>query len=128
MLRRDLRDISRVWVLDPDGHVYLPVPYRTLSRPPISVWEQRAAIARLREGGRAQVDESALFTMVEQMRQITENAAAKTRRARREVERRSATPATRRIPPAPLPPAAPAALHPRLQVRPACPPASSQAA
>ncbi|MGW5685241.1 transposase [Nonomuraea sp. NPDC003754] len=103
VLRRDPRDISRIWVLDPDGHAYLPVPYRTLSRPPISVWEQRAAIARLRQDGRAQVDENALFAMVEQMRQITEDAAAKTRRARREVERRSATPAPHAAGP-PFPP------------------------
>ncbi|MEU8248922.1 hypothetical protein [Nonomuraea sp. NPDC048916] len=98
--------IPQAGVLDPDGHAYLPVPYRTPSRPPISVWEQRAAITWLRESGRAQVDENALFAMVEQMRQITDTAAAKTRRARREVERRSATPATRRTPPAPLPPPA----------------------
>ncbi|MEV1179619.1 Mu transposase C-terminal domain-containing protein [Nonomuraea sp. NPDC049784] len=104
VLRRDPRDISRIWVLDPDGHAYLPVPYRTLSRPPISVWEQRAAIARLREQGRAQVDENALFAMVEQMRQITETVAAKTRRAHREVERRSATPTPREAVPAPPPP------------------------
>lgn len=109
VLRRDPRDISRIWVLDPDGHAYLPVPYRTLSRPPISVWEQRAAITRLRESGRAQVDENALFTMVEQMRQITETAAAKTRRARREVERRSATPAPRSAAPTPPPPTSPLA-------------------
>ncbi|MEO3798882.1 Mu transposase C-terminal domain-containing protein [Nonomuraea sp. B1E8] len=74
VLRRDPRDLSRVWVLDPYGHAYLAVPYRMLSRPPISVWEQRAAIVRLRQDGRAQVDENALFAMVEQMRQITENA------------------------------------------------------
>ena len=61
VIRRDPRDISRIWVLDPDGDAYLQVPYRTLSRPPISVWEQRAAVARLREQGRAQVDEDALF-------------------------------------------------------------------
>ncbi|WP_435874864.1 Mu transposase C-terminal domain-containing protein [Nonomuraea dietziae] len=91
VLRRDPRDLSRIWVLDPDGHAYLPVPYRTLSRPPISVWEQRAAIVRLREDGRAQVDENAPCAMVEQMRLITETAAAKTRRARREVERLSAS-------------------------------------
>ncbi|MEV1005656.1 hypothetical protein [Nonomuraea sp. NPDC050202] len=50
------------------------------------------------------MNETALFAMVEQMRQITKDAAAKTRRARREGERRSATPATPRIPPAPVPP------------------------
>jgi putative transposase len=49
VIRRDPRDISRIWVLDPDGGAYLEVPYRTVSRPPISVWEQKAATARLRE-------------------------------------------------------------------------------
>jgi len=82
------------------------VPYRTLSRPPVSAWEQRAAIARLRELGRDQMDENALFAMVEQMRQITDSAAAKTRRARRETERRPAVPA-RQAPPLATPP------HPR---------------
>ncbi len=45
VIRRDPRDISRIWVLDPDGGTYLQVPYRTLSHPPISAWEQRAAVA-----------------------------------------------------------------------------------
>ena len=39
----------RIWALDPDGNAYLEVGYRTLSRPPISLWEQQAAVARLRE-------------------------------------------------------------------------------
>ena len=91
VLRRDPRDISRVWALDPDGGAYLEVPYRTLSRPPISAWEQEAASARLRELGRADVDETALFAMVDQMRQITDAATATTRRARRDRERRAAS-------------------------------------
>lgn len=108
VLRRDPRDISRIWALDPDGTSYLQVPYRTLSRPPISLWEQKAAVAQLRELGRDQVDENALFAMVEQMRQITEDAAGKTRasrRSRRAVERRSAIPA-RTTPPTLTPPPA----------------------
>ena len=104
VLRRDPRDISRIWALDPDGDSYVQVPYRTLSRPPVSAWEQRAAIARLRELGRDQVDENSLFAMVEQMRQITDSAAAKTRRARRETERRPVVPARQARPPA-TPPA-----------------------
>jgi putative transposase len=107
VLRRDPRDISRIWALDPEGGAYLPLPYRTLSRPAISVWEQRAAVARLREHGRGEVDENALFAMVEQMRAITESAGANTRRARRDRERRStATPARgQRTVPATTPPA-----------------------
>jgi putative transposase len=92
VLRRDPRDISRIWALDPGGSAYLEVPYRTLSRPPISAWEQQAAMRRLRERGRADVDESALFAMVGQMREITETAAASTHKARRDRERRNATP------------------------------------
>ena len=93
ILRRDPRDVSRIWALDPDANAYLEVPYQTLSRPPVSAWEQEAAAARLREAGRADVDETALFAMIEQMRQITDAAAATTRRARRDRERRAAVPA-----------------------------------
>jgi putative transposase len=93
LIRRDPRDISRVWVLDPDGRFYLEVPYRTLAHPPISVWEHKATVDRLRAEGRALVDEDAVFRMVEQMRTITDTAAATTRRARRDAARRAAVPA-----------------------------------
>jgi putative transposase len=66
--------------------------------------EQHAAVARIRELGRGQVDESALFSMVEQMRQITEDAAAKTRKARRSLQRRFATPSPREAAVVPPPP------------------------
>lgn len=104
VLRRDPRDISRIWVLDPDAKVYLEVGYRTLSRPAISVWEHGAAITRLRELGRAEVDENALFAMVEQMRAITDTATTATRKARREQQRRPAAPANL---PTPRPPSTP---------------------
>ena len=106
VIRRDPRDISRIWVLEPEGGAYLPVPYRALSHPPISVWEHRGALARLREQGRAQVDEQALFRVVEQMRTITDTAATTTRRARRDAQRRrhastgSSLPRPELVPPA----------------------------
>jgi putative transposase len=107
VLRRDPRDISRIWALDPDGTTHVAVPYRMLSRPPISIWEQQAAVARLREQGRADVDEQALFAMVAQMREITDTATATTRKARRDVERRTTAPSAAPVaapPPAPSPP------------------------
>ncbi len=111
VIRRDPRDISRIWVLDPDGGAYLPVPYRTLSRPAVSVWEHRSALERLRAAGRAQVDEEALFRMVNQMRTITETAASTTRKARRNIERRTRTDTATGTPPesfaSPPPPATP---------------------
>jgi putative transposase len=104
VLRRDPRDISRIWALHPETGEYLEVPYRTWSRPAISLWEQRAAVARLRERGRAEVDENALFSMVEQMRHIIDTATVASRHARRNSERRRTAPTHRRsqaVPPAP---------------------------
>ncbi len=107
IIRRDPRDISRVWVLEPEGQHYVEVPYRSISNPAVSVWEHRQALARLRERGAAQVDEAALFRTIEQMRQITETAARTTKRVRREAERRkhagAAHPANRASP-VPAPP------------------------
>jgi putative transposase len=89
LIRSDPRDLSRIWVLDPKREVYLEVPYRTLSRPPITAWEHRAATKRLREEGRAQIDEGAIFKSIEQMRAITDDAVRRTRTARRNRVRRS---------------------------------------
>ena len=81
------------------------MPYRTLSHPAVSVWEHRAALERLRAEGRAQVDEEALFRMVEQMRTITDTAESTTRKARRDTERRNnAGNAASRAKPAAAPP------------------------
>ena len=94
VIRRDPRDISRVWVLDPEGSEYIDVPYRRLSHPPVSVWEQRAAVATLRAEGRAEVDEEALFRRIDQMREIVDAASSSTKRARREVARRAVIPSS----------------------------------
>ncbi len=103
VIRRDPRDISRVWVLDPDGQEYVEVPYRTLTRPPVTLWEHRQALARLRQQGRDQVDEQALFAMIEQMRGIAAAAQKATRKSRRDQERRRHLAVAGR-PAAPLPP------------------------
>ncbi|WP_420240066.1 Mu transposase C-terminal domain-containing protein (plasmid) [Telmatobacter bradus] len=88
LIRRDPRDISRIWVLEPEGQHYLEIPYRTLSHPAVTLWEQRQALAKLRQAGREQVDESALFRMIGQMRDIVTTAKKATRKARRDADRR----------------------------------------
>ena len=90
VIRRDPRDLSRVWVLDPDsGGGYVEVPYRTMSHPAVTSWEHRAAVVRLREHGRATIDEHALFAMIEKMRQVATSAERDTKRARRNRTRRA---------------------------------------
>jgi putative transposase len=88
LIRRDPRDISRIWVLEPEEQHYLEIPYRTLSHSAVTLWEQRQALAKLRQQGREQVDESVLFRMIGQMREIVATAQKATRKARRDADRR----------------------------------------
>lgn len=89
IIRRDPRDISRVWVLDPDSRTYFELPYRCQSRSAVTIWEHKQAVERLRKQGREQIDEAAIFRMIDQMREITETAAKERKRARRDKNRRS---------------------------------------
>jgi putative transposase len=87
IVRYDPRDLSRIYLLGPDSEYY-DLAYRDLRRPPITLWEHRAALKRLREEGRAQIDEEAIFRAVETMRTIADSASAATKSARRQRERR----------------------------------------
>jgi len=99
LVRRDPRDLSRVFVLDPLDGGYLEVPTRDLSRPAISLWEHRLARRRLRARHRGEVDEAALFAAVEEMRMAEREAARLTRSARRDRARRDAAPELPAAPP-----------------------------
>lgn len=87
IVRYDPRDLSRIYLLAPDGRYY-DLTYRDLRRPPISLWEHDLALKRLRQEGRAQVDEAATFRAIEQMRAITAEAVRASKVARRQQERR----------------------------------------
>ena len=97
LVRYDPRDLSRVYLLGPDGQYY-DLAYSDLSRPPISVWEHRLALKRLREDGKAQVDEEAIFRTIETMRGITDQASAATKTARRQRARQTRNEATSAMP------------------------------
>ena len=88
LIRRDPRDLSRVHILDPDDGGYLEVPYREVSRPPVSLWEHRLARVRLRQQRRGELDENALFAAIEEMRSIEAQARTTTRSTRRNQARR----------------------------------------
>jgi putative transposase len=87
IVRYDPRDLSRIYLLGPDG-TYYDLAYRDLRRPPISRWEHRLALKRLRDEGRSLVDESAIFRTIEAMRAIADGAVHTTKTARRQRARR----------------------------------------
>jgi putative transposase len=87
IVRYDPRDLSRIYLLGPDG-TYYDLPYRDLRHPPISLWEHRLALKRLRDEGRTHVDEPLIFRTVEAMRRIADDAVVRSKQARRHRERR----------------------------------------
>jgi putative transposase len=89
IIRRDPRDISRIFVLHPEHDEYLEVPYRTLSNPTVTLWEHRESLRQLKERGASKVNEEAIFKTIDAMRKITDAAAAKSRLARRKKARAS---------------------------------------
>ncbi len=87
VVRYDPRDLSRIHLLAPDG-AYYDLVYADLRRPPISLWEHRLALKRLRDEGRTEVDEEAIFGSIEKMRGIAARAVVETKTMRRQRERR----------------------------------------
>lgn len=88
LLRRDPRDVSVIYMLDPVDNRYNPIPYRNLGRPAVSLWEIRAAEARLREEGVEDFDEDRLFETIERLRARIDDARSTTKAARRSAARR----------------------------------------
>jgi putative transposase len=83
IFKRDPRDISIVFFLDPDLKEYFPVPYRDTSKPSISIWEFRAARDRVIQAGHSTVDEEAIFRAYNRMKEIEAKSAQTTKRAKR---------------------------------------------
>jgi putative transposase len=83
LIRRDPRDLSRIYTYLPENNGYLEVPYRTLSHPAISLFEHRLALKRLKDNGKQHVQESSLFKAIDEIRGIVKTAASTTRSVRR---------------------------------------------
>jgi len=83
LIRRDPRDLSRIFVLDEIDNAYIEVPYRTLSRPSITIWEHKLARKHLRLQKLAVINEENLFAAIDELRSIERNAKTITRGMRR---------------------------------------------
>ncbi|MCY1740943.1 transposase family protein [Ensifer sp. SL37] len=76
MIRRDPRDLSRIFALDQAGQFYVEVPCARLDRLSITLFEHRQAVARLKAEGRSHVDEDSIFRAVGKQRELARAAAA----------------------------------------------------
>ena len=63
------------------------MPYADISRQPITLWEHREAVQRLRQEGRRSVDEHAIFASIAEQRRVLLEAQSRSKAARRAVAR-----------------------------------------
>ncbi|MDP2875490.1 MAG: TnsA endonuclease N-terminal domain-containing protein [Holophaga sp.] len=88
VIRRDPRDVSTVYLMDPKTQSYLDIPYRDISHPPISIWEWRATQSAAKESESKEANETLRFKAIESMRAVERVAAKRTASARRNEARR----------------------------------------
>ncbi|HCX81406.1 MAG: transposase [Curvibacter sp. RIFCSPHIGHO2_12_FULL_63_18] len=86
---RDPRDISQLYFFDELSGRYVQIPYRDTSLPPVSIWELREAHRKGAERGISPENEKATFAIITEQRELEADAAAKTKSARREQQRRT---------------------------------------
>lgn len=72
-VKRDPRDLGAVFVELPEGG-HVRMPYADLAHPPISLWEHREAVRRLRETGKRTMGEQAIFEGIDGQRRILAEA------------------------------------------------------
>ena len=94
--RYDPRDLSRLWLFEPESNKYTEVPYRDRSRPPISLWELKEAQRMLREQSLSATNEELIFKTIDQMRAIVKEESKKTKKARRMQQRQKQWEATQK--------------------------------
>jgi len=88
LVRRDPRDISKLYFLDHDVGEYFEIPYRDLGKPSVSLWEFNAAVRELKRQGLASVDEDTIFETLDILQEIEEAAVKSTVKTRRQNQRR----------------------------------------
>ena len=86
---RDPRDIGELFFLDPETKVYYPIPYRDITRPRMSVWELNTVLKHIAGHPELQPNENTIFEGLAEMTQIRKDAGEKTRKVRRELQRKS---------------------------------------
>jgi len=87
IVRRDPRDISRIWFFDPNVKKYYLVPYRNPRLPKVSIWEFRAAQKYLNNINKRDYKEEEVFEALEKLRKIAFEAKSKTKAHRKTIDR-----------------------------------------
>lgn len=83
IFKRDPRDISVIYFYDEDSMQYHPIPYRNTGRSPMSIWEYREVLKRLKDQGKENIDEDKIFEAYDEMQEIERKAIQETKKVKR---------------------------------------------
>ncbi|MDQ2839534.1 MAG: Mu transposase C-terminal domain-containing protein [Acidobacteriota bacterium] len=83
LVKYDPRNLSRVYVRDPNGR-HWPIPYANLGQPPIALWELEEARKELGKEGKRAHAEKAIFASIAEQRRIVNNAVRSSKQRRRQ--------------------------------------------
>ncbi|UTW59036.1 transposase [Kordiimonas sp. SCSIO 12603] len=89
-IRRDPRDISKIFFFCPERLEYHEIPARNLSTPSLSEWQFKWAKKKLTDLGNSLVDEEAIFRAWDEIQITVEQAQQKTKAVRRQKARAKA--------------------------------------
>lgn len=78
--RRNPKDISIVYFFDPETKEYFEIPYRNTKYPPISIWEYRAVLKKLKEENVKNINEEEIFDTYKKLEEIELKAIKKTKK------------------------------------------------
>ena len=87
LFKRDPRDISKIYFFEPKIQEYIPIPYRNITRPAMSIWELRESRKRVVEKGLKKTEE-ALFAAFNELHETIEESKVKTLKARKTRQRK----------------------------------------
>ncbi|GFO59108.1 transposase [Geomonas silvestris] len=88
VFRRDPRDISAIWFFDPDLKHYSKIPFADQSMPSMSIWEYKQAREKLKREGVKSVNQHQILLAITELRSKVDAAQEKTKKARRQAQRR----------------------------------------
>lgn len=89
IFKRDPRDISKIYFLDENEARYAEIHYADMRRPPMSVWEYRAALKKAQEfNPYSKITEDVIFDAYNRLREIEEKSKDSKSIAKKEERKR----------------------------------------
>lgn len=80
--KRDPRDISVIYFYDYKQNTYYEIPYRNSSQPPITIWEHRLILAKLKEN-KIHINEESIFEAYRELNEIESKVIRETRKTKK---------------------------------------------